>query len=412
MDENDRAIAAFTMLGHATFHTYELVIPLFVVVWLDDFGVTPATLGLVVGASYALTGVGALPSGVLSDTYSSKRLVLLCVAGMGAGFLALSVAPNVVGVAVGLLVWGAAASIYHPAGLALISRGARERGTTFAYHGVAGNVGVATGPLLGAVLLAVLPWRTVAAVLVLPALLALAVAARLEFDETAGAADRDAGEAARDEVRDLRTLVADSKLLFTGGFVLVFLVGNLYGLYYRGAFTFLPEVLAGFALFEPVTVAGRSLQPSQYVYSGLLVLGGAGQYVGGRLVERVRAEYALVGTLAALALVALAFVPAAGAGLVPLLVASGLLGFLVFMEAPINQEVISRHVPAGARGLSFGYTYLAVFGVGAAGAALAGFVLTRADAGALFLLLAGIAGLALLIGVVLARRPEPEGAAA
>ncbi|MFB6281714.1 MAG: MFS transporter [Haloferacaceae archaeon] len=406
MDANDRAIAAFTMLGHAAFHTYELVIPLFVTVWLDAFAVTPATLGLIVGASYALTGVGALPSGALSDAYSSKRLVLGCVAGMGAGFALVSVAPNVLGVAAGLLVWGAAASVYHPAGLALISRGARERGTTFAYHGVAGNVGVATGPLLGAVLLAVLEWRTVAAVLVLPAVLALVVAARLDFDETAGAVARDA-DGGREGPRDLRGFLRDSRLLFTGGFVLVFLVGNLYGLYYRGAFTFLPEVLAGFALFDPVAVAGRTVEPSQYVYSGLLVLGGAGQYVGGRLVDRVRAEYALVGTFAALVVVAALFVPAADAGLVPLLAASGLLGFLVFMEAPINQEVISRHVPAGARGLSFGYTYLAVFGVGAAGAALAGIVLTRADAGALFLLLAGVAALALALGVALARRPDP-----
>ncbi|MFB6080617.1 MAG: MFS transporter [Haloferacaceae archaeon] len=407
MDGNDRAIAAFTMLGHATFHTYELVIPLFGAVWLDAFRVTPATLGLIVGASYALTGVGALPGGILADTYSSKSLVLGGVAGMGAGFALVSLAPGVVGVAAGLLVWGAAASVYHPAGLALISRGARERGTTFAYHGVAGNVGVATGPLLGAVLLALLDWRLVAAVLVLPAALALVVAVRIDFDETAGAEDRDAA-ARREGVRDLSTLLRDSKLLFTGGFALVFLVGTLYGLYYRGAFTFLPEVLAGFALFDPVTVAGHALKPSQYVYSGLLVLGGAGQYVGGRLVDRVRAEYALVGTFLALVLVALLFVPAADAGLGPSLVASGLLGFLVFMEAPINQEVISRHVPAGARGLSFGYTYLAVFGVGAAGAALAGAVLTRADAGALFALLAAVAALALVLGGVLARRPVTE----
>jgi len=40
MDRNDRALTAFTMLGHATFHTYELVVPIFVVVWLDAFSTT------------------------------------------------------------------------------------------------------------------------------------------------------------------------------------------------------------------------------------------------------------------------------------------------------------------------------------------------------------------------------------
>jgi MFS family permease len=408
VNANDRALTGFAMLGHATFHTYELVIPLFVVVWLDAFSVTPAALGLVVGASYALTGVGALPAGLLADAYSAKRLVLACIAGMAGGFALLATATGLPRLALGLLVWGVAASVYHPAGLALISRGAEARGTAFAYHGIAGNVGVATGPLLGAVLLVVLDWRAVVLALVVPALLALAVAAGLEFDETAGAAAREGDEeAARGTVRSLSSLVGDSRLLFAGGFALVFVVGNLYGLYYRGAFTFLPEVLAGFPAFGPVSVGGRSLEPSRYVYSGLLVLGAAGQYVGGRLVDRVPAERALVGSFVALAVVAVGFVPASSAGLVPALAAAGLLGFLVFMEAPINQEVVSRHVPPEARGLSFGYTYLAVFGVGAAGAAGAGVVLTRSSPAALFAALAGVAVVAAALGAVLWTRFDP-----
>jgi predicted MFS family arabinose efflux permease len=183
----------------------------------------------------------------------------------------------------------------------------------------------------------------------------------------------------------------------------VFLVGNLYGLYYRGAFTFLPDILGELPLFEPATLWGRTVEPSQYVYSGLLILGGLGQFAGGKLVDRVQAEYALVGTFAALIVVAVMFVPAAEAGIVPLLVVAGLLGFLVFMEAPINQEVISRHVPADVRGLSFGYTYVAVLGVGALGAAVAGVVLSRWDAAALFSLLAALAVVAVGLGVYLAR---------
>lgn len=166
MNENDRRITAFVMLGHAMFHTYELAIPIFAAIWLDAFGTPEAVLGVVLGSSYALTGVGALPSGIFADRFSSKRLIVACLVGMGGAFALVSVATNVVIVAVALLLWGAAASLYHPAGLALISRGDRARGTAFAYHGAAGNVGVATGPLLAAVLLVFLGWRTVAIVLV------------------------------------------------------------------------------------------------------------------------------------------------------------------------------------------------------------------------------------------------------
>lgn len=410
MDGNDRAITAFTMLGHAMFHTYELAIPLFVVVWLDTFSTTAAFLGLIVAASYAFIGIGALPSGVLSDRFTAKRLVIASMVGMGGGFVIVSAAPNLLVLSLGLFLWGAAASLYHPAGLSLISRGAKERGTAFAYHGVAGNVGVATGPLLGAILLAFFGWRTVAVILVVPVVVAIALALRLEFDETAAVDVTDAATdgrgVGRDERRGLGQFASNSKLLFASGFLFVFFIGNLYGLYYRGVFTFLPDILGTLPLFTPVTLAGRSFEPSQYVYSGLLVLGGAGQYAGGKLVDRYEAEHVLVVNFVVLTLVALAFIPAANAGLWPLLVVSGMLGFFVFLEAPVNQEVISTYVPPDLRGLSFGWTYVAVFGVGALGSAVAGVVLTRWSRTALFAVLATFASLAAVVGGYLSRFVE------
>jgi MFS family permease len=403
VDANDRTLTAFTMLGHATFHTYELVIPVFVAIWIDAFTASPALLGLVAGASYGLVGVGALPSGVLADRVGSKRLVLVCLVGMGAAFGLVSVAPTLPVLAVALLLWGAAGSIYHPAGLALLSRGAKARGTAFAYHGAAGNVGVAVGPLLAAVLLVVFDWRAVAAVLVVPALVATVAGWRLEFDETAGSAARDA-TVDSGTTDSLRGFLTDSRLLFTGGFVLVLVVGVLYGLYYRGAVTFLPEVLAGLPLFEPVEVYGRAVAPSQYVYSGLLLLGGVGQYTGGWLVDRLPIERVLVGSYAALAAIAVVFIPAADAGLWPLLTVAAAFGFCAFLVSPVNQEAISAYSGADVRGLSFGYSYTAIFGVGALGSSLAGLVLTRSTPAVLFVVLAGLAGCAaLLAGALLVR---------
>ncbi|WP_254768490.1 MFS transporter [Salinilacihabitans rarus] len=415
MDANDRALTAFAMVGHAAFHTYELVIPIFVVVWLDVYTTTAASLGAVVGASYALTGLGALPSGVLADRYGSKRLVVGCLAGMGASFAAVSVAPNLAVLTVALLAWGASASLYHPAGLSLLSRGAKARGTAFAYHGAAGNVGVAVGPLLAATLLAFVHWRVVAAALVAPVAVALLLVVRLEFDETAGSEARNAALASdgdgRGEIRDLGAFVAGTKALFAGGFAVVFAIGILYGLYYRGVLTFLPDVLADVPRLGAVELAGREFESGQYVYSGLLLLGGLGQYVGGRVVDRVRAERALVGAYGLLAALALAFVPAATAGLVPLAVVAGLLGLAVFGVSPINQEVVSAYTAADVRGLSFGYTYAALFGVGALGATLAGIVLTYATPTVLFAVLAAFAGAAAVLGTTLARRcpSSPDG---
>ncbi|MFC4451255.1 MFS transporter [Halorussus aquaticus] len=413
MKSNDRAIVGFTMLAHAMFHTYELAIPIFVTVWLDAFTATEATLGLVVGAGYALIGLGALPSGILADAYGSKRLVLGSAAGMGGGFLLVSVAPNVWVLGAALVLWGAGASLYHPAGLSLLSRGTEDdnRGTAFAYHGAAGNVGTVVGPLAAAVLLAVLDWRLVAGLFVIPAVVAGAIAFRLSFDERAAveeaetevAADGDPGRTAETDggLGSLRELVRDSRLLFTRGFVVLFAIIMLYGLYYRGVLTFLPEILGGLSMFEPVTVFERTFSPSRYVYAGLLSVGVAGQYAGGKVTDMIETEYALVATFAALVVAALLFVPASNAGVVPLLGVCVLLGFFVYVAAPVYQATIADYVTADSHGLSYGFTYLAMFGVGALGAALAGTVLTYAGSGALFVALAALVVLAGLLSLYL-----------
>lgn len=407
MNRNERSLVSFTMLGHAMFHTYELVIPIFVPIWLDTFSTTAALLGLIVGTSYAFTGIGALPSGMLADRFSGKYLVIACMAGMGGSFLLLSAAPNLTVLSLGLLSWGVAASIYHPAGLSLISRSTKARGTAFAYHGIAGNIGVATGPFLGTLLLMFFGWRFVTVLLVVPVILAIALALRLEFDETA-AVDTDDKSVSdgRETISSILQFVSNSKLLFAGGFLMVFLIGNLYGFYYRGAFTFLPDILSKLPLLNPVRMMGLPVEPSQYVYSGLLMLGGVGQYVGGKLVDKFRAESVLIANFVILTVIAITFVPAANAGIWSLLLASGLLGFFVFLEAPVNQEVISKHVPVDHRGLSFGWTYIAIFGVGALGSAAAGIILTRWSSVVLFGTLALIATLATLIGVLLSQKMD------
>ena len=415
MKPNDRSIVGFTMLAHAMFHTYELAIPIFVTVWLDVFTTTEATLGLVIGTGYALIGLGALPSGILADTYGSKTLVLGSAAGMGGGFLLVSIAPNVLVLAAALVLWGAGASLYHPAGLSLLSRGTENRGTAFAYHGAAGNVGTVIGPLAAAVLLALLEWRLVAVLFVAPALIAGVLAFRLSFDERAAteeaevaadgdpdrSADADRSTEADDGLGSIDELVGESRDLFTRGFVVLFAVIMLYGLYYRGVLSFLPEILGRLEMFEPVTVFDRSFAPSRYVYAGLLSVGVAGQYAGGKVTDLVETEYALVGTYTTLVVVALLFVPASVAGVWPLLAVCAMLGFFIYVAAPVYQATIANYVAADSHGLSYGFTYLAMFGIGALGAALAGTVLTYAGSGALFVALAALAALAGLLSVYL-----------
>ncbi|PSP17235.1 MFS transporter [Halobacteriales archaeon QH_10_67_13] len=414
---NDRSIAAFTMLGHGLVHWFEMSIPIFLVVWIDEFAVSVALAGLVAALGYAPFGLGALPGGLLADRFGARRVILLCYAGMTISFLALALAPTIRVVALALILWGIAASVYHPAGMALISTGARRRGTVFAYHGIAGNTGIALGPFAAATLLAVFEWPIVAALLAAPGLLAVAYGLRASFDPTAAVDDSEAGAST---ALSARTLLANSRYLFAGGFLVVFALVAFEGLYYRGVLTFLPEILqdleATSDLAPGTGLAG--IEPGDYVFVGLLVVGIAGQYAGGKLTERVAVERGLLVVFAVLAVLAVAFVPATELGAVGLLAVCGLLGFFLFAIQPFYQVAVAQYSPPDTRGLSYGYTYLAEFGFGAASIAIGGAVLGAYGLGAFFAVLAGFAvvagGLAivLLVGSDRLSFLEPRGAEA
>jgi len=446
MDGNDRSIVGLVMLAHGMVHTYELSIPIFVSIWLSEFdvirfagmevAVTQATLGVIVTAGYALFGLGALPGGIVVDRVGSRRLIAACLFGMGGAFLLLGVAPSLVVVALALLAWGTAASVYHPAGLTLISKGVTERGTGFAYHGMAGNLGIGLGPLVTATLLLVLDWTTVALVLAVPAAGAGLYALRAEFDETAGVEtegsgyreDGDADDVAADGgdggdspvgtgVDSLGEFLTTSRHLFVGAFAVVFVIVMANGLFYRGVLTFLPNLLEDLPGFEPIALSAlvpgidggdRALNPERYFYAGLLLVGVAGQYVGGKLTDRLPPAYGIAAVFALLAVLALAFLPIAALGMGPLLLFGALFGVALFTAQPLYQAAVADHTPAGTRGLSYGYTYLGGFGVGALGGGLAGAILTYADARALFVTLAGIALVASALALLLIRRERRD----
>ena len=408
MNDNDRSILSITMLGHGMVHAYELAIPIFIIIWMDELQISAAVIGIVVAIGYALYGIGAVPSGVATDAYGSKRLLIVCLLGMGGSFLLLGLAGGLVGISVALLFWGAAASIYHPAGLRLISTGISRRGTGFAYHGIAGNLGIAVGPLIAVLLLIALEWRVVAIVMALPALAAAGYTAYVSVDETAEIPERDGGSIEDGSLRSVGELLRETRLLFVGGFILVFPIVILEGFFYRGVLTFLPNVLASYPSLEAVTIADREVDPARYVYVGLLFVGMGGQYVGGKLSDRMPPERAVIGAFAALAVLSALFVPAATVGLIPLLVVSALLGFVLFGEQPLLQAMVADYSSSDVRGLSYGYMFLGVFGVGALGAAFSGALLAYTTQQIMFLLLAVVPTIAAVLAATLTARDLRE----
>jgi MFS family permease len=411
MNKNDRSIIGLVMVSHALVHTYELTIPIFMVIWLSEFSVTAALLGGIVSVGYALFGIGALPGGTLSDKYGSQNLIALCLGGMGLSFVTLGFANNIFLIAISICMWGAAASIYHPSGLSLISTGVEDRGAGFAYHGMAGNVGIAFGPLVAVLLLLFLDWQTVAIILALPAFISVGYILSRDINEMAASESvPDGGTPSKeDKIDSIRDFTSSTKTLFAGGFVLVFLVIMFNGLYYRGILTFLPDMLAGYINQTPTSSADselieENLQASDLVYVGLLMIGVAGQYIGGKATDQIPTERGLLMGYIVLAIIGFLFIPAFQASSTILIFVCLALGFFLFMLQPIYQATVAEYTPAESRGLSYGYTYLAQFGIGALGAAIVGAVLTYSPLAFTFLLLSGFAVVAAILSLLLLLR--------
>lgn len=395
LSDNDRKIATFTMLGHAIVHWFELAIPILLVVWLSVFDISVALIGLLVALGYAPFGLGALPAGLLADCYGPKSLILVCLIGMSAAFVMLAFAPSIYAIAGCLLAWGIFASIYHPAGLALISTSADDRGTVFAWHGIAGNVGIALGPFATATLLLFFEWRVVAVVLAIPGLFAAIYGLRLEFDLGAIAGSRNTDTT---RPRAESQFFTNSFSLFSSSFLVVFAIVTFVGLYYRGMLTYLPELLntlPRMAVAEPpIGLEGFSL--GEYFYVSLLVAGMAGQYVGGKLTNRIPVEHGLIAIFLVLTILALIFVPITEMQVMIILLYCGVLGFSLFAIEPFYQEAVAVYSPPSMRGLSYGYTYLGMFGLGSVSIAIGGFILDYMTMMVFFVVLSTIA----LIGAV------------
>ncbi|APE94967.1 MFS transporter [Halodesulfurarchaeum formicicum] len=398
--ENDRSIAALTMLGHGLFHYFEMAIPILLVVWIDSFPTGVEVAGLIVAIGFAPIGIAALPGGMLSDRYGPGVVLLGSIAGMSLGFGALALAPSIYGVGLALAVWGLFAGVYHPAGMSLISTGAASRGTIFAYHGMAGNLGTALGPFVAATLLLVFEWRVVAGLLALPGVAAFMYGLSIDFDPTA-AVDEPA-EAAADE-RDETPLIMRGRELLHSLFPIVLAIVVFDGLFYRGVTAYLPRILRELSAMPALTITDAlvGVNVGDYIFVGLLVVGIAGQWVGGTLSDRIAVETGLTGGFALLGLFSLLFVPVAGVGFAPLLLVSALLGFFLFFVQPMYQVAVAVHTPAATRGLSYGVTYLGEFGIGALGIALGGVLLGSYSTRSFFVVIAGFAFLATFLAVLL-----------
>ncbi|MDN2568615.1 MFS transporter, partial [Aquibium sp. A9E412] len=123
---------------------------------------------------YAAFALATLPAGWLADRLDGGLLIAVFFLGCGAASLLAGLAPGETALMAALALLGLFAALYHPVGLALLTRLAERPGRTLAVNGVFGNLGLAGAALVTGVTADLAGWR---AAFALPGLVALAAGA-------------------------------------------------------------------------------------------------------------------------------------------------------------------------------------------------------------------------------------------
>ncbi|MCA9024153.1 MAG: MFS transporter [Planctomycetaceae bacterium] len=350
--------------AHALVHVFELALPSVEQMIGAEFHVGTKQTGLLGTVWRIPFGVGAVFTGWLVDRYGSKRLLLIYLAGCSAMCLIAGVARTFDGVFVAMLCMGCFASIYHPAGLALISHETtpETRGAALGWHGIFGSIGIAGAPFLAGIVFASgeVTWREYYMALAIPGLaLMLLMAFRLRETHPVHRQDETNRTVTAATHQDQGNWRRYSILLITG---------VLSGFIYAAFMHFLPRYLddAGFSV-AGVSAAGLRNRLAALV----LACGIVGQSVAGKFAKPGRLEWGLTVILFANAPLLLWMAFASGHARVA---ATCLLALVHFMNQPFYNSLIAEYVTARRRSLGYGFSNMVCFSLGGLGPTFAGFI--------------------------------------
>lgn len=345
-----RSVLTITSLGHLLNHSLTLIYPVVMIQLATLYPQTSlTTLGLLGTVHYLFYGLGAFPAGWLTDRLGARNVLLIYLLGSAISVVVLVLVPGLTYLAVGLALLGLFCALYHPAGLTLISHTSPRISHHLGIHGIAGNLGLTLGPLVGGAVAGWFGWR---APFVLFGFFAAITGIYLWLSSTNDGAHRSPSHPQARRPTLLRPLIY------------CYLIGIFMGLAHRGTLNFLPlhfsQVFEG--TLAPVMVGG-------FLTALVLACGILGQTLGGVWGDRYPRQRIMV-TVVALNIPLLVLVTMTRGYFLVLLAA--LWGVVNFAYQPIVNALISDFSSPRQRGTLFGILNGLTFGVGALAATLAG----------------------------------------
>tara|TARA_B100000315_G_C14595353_1_gene598695 strand:+ start:2274 stop:3437 length:1164 start_codon:yes stop_codon:yes gene_type:complete len=383
LSANSKYIITITGLNHLIVHAGMLILPAIFLTLITEFNTDIITLGKITMFSSFVFGLGAIPTGFLEKHTGSRTLLLICQTGIFiSGLLAFN-SKSLDQLMLSLILLGLFCSMYHPAGLTMISKRIKQTGRAMGYHGMAGNLGLAFGPLLASWFILSYNWRfayltiSVISLLLLFATLVL-IPARQHIQDI-------------DEEFTVKKTDMPSLMIY-------YLILILVGFTFSGFTTFLPTHFSNFS--DGLLMNVKSIAKGGFLTSLVLLGGMIGQWVAGRMGDKFDKKI-LLSVIFIFNIPLILMVGYTENYL--LLFFAFLFGITYFAYQPIGNTLLSELTHSSQRGIGYGISFFLTFGVGSAAALIGGYLTEKEGTQLVFIYLAVIMFIALLFTVLMKR---------
>lgn len=415
--DRDRVHFLFLNVGHFLDHLFTLIFATVAALALArEWEVGYADLLRYATPGFFALGLFAYPSGWLADRWSQEGMMGVYFIGVGLSAVTTGFAQTPLQLGVGLFVVGMFAAIYHPVGLAIVTRKWRNIGMRIAMNNVWGNLGVASAALITGFLIDSAGWRTA---FVVPGVVSVALGVAYlitQWNEMAtGTRAAPRTPAAGRSGGDAHPRPAGRKDLLVRVSVIVFGTTALANLVFQATTFALPKIFDErlhmlttefVAWLHATPLAGRvdvATMVGVFAFA-VFAVSSVSQILVGALLDRVEPRAIYAGTAI---LQAVSFAVMAGAADGVALAAALCFMVGVFGQGPINDVLISKVATGTMRARMYGARFVVAFTVIAATLPLISFIYERWGFDMLFYVLSANALAILALVACLPRQLSP-----
>lgn len=342
--------------GHMMTHWYPATFYILLPLIGNDLGLSFSQIGSILTCQFIAGAASNLPGGMVVDLVGRKGLLMaVALSWIGLPYLVMGISYSYWMMLVCAALVGIGNNLWHPTAIPLLAqKHPQQSGLVVSIHAMGGNLGDAVAPLVVGAMLAVLSWREVVVMNVIPGVVASVLL--LMLLGRAGGADIGPDRAGAKSRKASPSLAGVMSLLANRTVVMLSLGSAMRAMTAMTLLTFLPLFLANEMGYSPVWVGGLlfALQAAGFVAAP----------VSGHLSDRMGRRNIIVASMAMSGVVLLFMALAGRSPLFALFVA--FLGFFLFATRSVLQAWLLDATPKHLGGTSIGI----LFGTQAVGSAI------------------------------------------